>query len=139
MKTILIYILTALFISASIICCSDRPTQPIENSRYFRIKVDAISVQPGIINQSDTLIIRFSGTVGSTSCFKFSHFQGSNSLLRTDLALWGEEKYGSGVSCNEGNVPLEAIFRVFPLIQGIHKIIVYQPDGSELVEEVVIN
>ncbi len=132
----LAYILIALLFWAG---CNDRPAGPIDQTRLFKIKVDAISFQSGTINQSDTLKIRFTGTVGNTSCFKFSHYQGSNSYLRTDLILWGEETTGSNATCETIIVPLNEEFRVYPISAGVHRITVYQPDGSLLEKDVLID
>jgi hypothetical protein len=117
--------------------CQNRPTSPADQTRNYKIKVDNISVQQGV-NHTDTLKIKFTGTTGATSCFSFSHFQGSNSHLRTYLTLWGEEQYGSNAVCNTVIIPLDETFHVYPISAGTHVITVYQPDGSLFEKEVII-
>ncbi len=103
----------------------------------YKIKVDSLDI-PITISQDDTLDIWLYGVVGGSSCYSFSHFVTYTKPSELKLTVWG--KYPKkDVPCLCVMVYLEEKHSVYPpLNQGTFYIIIDQPDGSTLVDSVIV-
>ncbi len=105
---------------------------------YFVVKVDSISV-PDTIAHSDTLRIKFYGTIGCNSNYSFDHFEAQKTLSSVNLTVWG--KYVA----NEGAFDVLATlqdndveYKVSSLNPGVYEIFIHQPDSSMLSDSVTV-
>jgi len=129
------FILTAIIIASCTLIGPDRET--IINDE-FRIAVESARFSGSIYTYRDTVVLLFFGTVGSDSCFKFSHFQSYYESNNLELALWGKKESSSG-NCATGNVDLSGqSYRVYPVQTGYLNVTVRQPDGSILTTRIRI-
>lgn len=115
--------------------CSTEPTE--ERYSSYIIKIDSITL-PDTISVSDTLIIKFDGTVGTDGCHRFKTFEvvDSNSIL--DLTVWGE-KPNYETACPAVMVYLNGKeYKMKPDRTGEYIIHVNQPDGSVLKDSVFV-
>jgi len=107
---------------------------------YFKIQVDSVSTTD-TLNTSDTLSIRFFGTVGTTACMHFWDIENYQQNNQLDITLWGyEENTYRNQNCVSATVILENVeFRTNTLSAGTFTIIIHQKSGSTLIKTVQVN
>ncbi len=103
----------------------------------YKIKVDSLDI-PITISQDDTLDIWLYGIAGCDGCHSFSHFTTNTKPSELKLTVWGKHSKNDFV-CFLAVVKLEEKYSVYPpLNQGTFYIIIDQPDGSTLVDSVIV-
>jgi hypothetical protein len=112
-------------------------TEPENDYTFFRINVDKIT-HPDTLSINDTLIIKFYGFVGPNGCHSFSHFELKEKLNQMEITVWG---YRPNFDTNCTTVLIYLHGREFKTLlqqNGIHRIIVHQPDNSLLIDSVFV-
>lgn len=107
---------------------------------YFKIQVDSITVAD-TVNISDTLVIKFHGTVGTNACMHFWDIEYKLNNNQLELTLWGyEENTYRNTNCTPANVKLEnVVFRTRDINHGEFKITIHQKSGADFVKSIYIN
>lgn len=112
-------------------------TDPEYNYVQYKIKVDQIT-HPDTISVSDTLILKFDGTVGGDGCHSFSHFEVHKKTNEVKLTLWGR-KPGYPTVCPQVIVLLDGKeYKTVVNSPGFFLVKVIQPDNSLLVDSVYV-
>ena len=107
-----------------------------EQETYFLVLVDSISLVD-TITTTDTLFISFYGTIGTNSCYSFSHFYPQTNVDTIDVEVWG--KLAPGENCDSGLVYLGGEqLNIINFDEGIYFVHVYQPDGSLLTDSLAV-
>ncbi len=106
---------------------------------YFIIQVDSVSAADTLYI-TDTLSIKFWGTVGSNACMHFWDIENYQQNNQLNLTLWGFEEYTyRNMNCVSATVKLENVeFRTTALSAGTFTVIVHQKNGSTLIKTVQI-
>jgi hypothetical protein len=106
---------------------------------YFTIQVDSVSVADSL-HTTDTLSIKFRGTVGTNACDHFFDIENSLQNNQLDVTLWGwEENSYRNTNCVSKIVPLENVeYRTTQLSPGTFTIVIHQKNGSTLTRTVQI-
>lgn len=128
-------LLAFLFVLTS--CDDDDPT--VINVETFLIEVSNIIVSD-VTETTLPIHLDFYGFVGPDGCHRFSYFEyefDGNDII---IKCWGMKRVGSDVVCTQSIAELNGE-RLSLLIEtaGQYFIRVIQPDGSEYVQEVVVN
>ena len=107
-----------------------------EITTEFQIYVDSV-VFEDTIQAGNTLDIEFFGTIGTNGCFSFERFDTEFIQNSVYIKLIGKN---SGASvCPDGIVLLDGEdFQIVNLNEGEFILKIVQPDGTELVEKVVV-
>lgn len=109
-------------------------------SELYRIHIDSISVPSAVVYNSDSVVIKFWGKIGSDTCHSFSHFQGVLDTIGIELAVWGFYNPAYRKGCPSSDVQLAGReFRAWPLRQGIFTVTIRQPDGTVFKKFVDVN
>lgn len=110
--------------------------QHLVNDGLFWVKVDKIELSK-TITLGDTLHISFYGTIGNNGGYSFERFDSSLEGNNLNLKVWG--KYNVAEAQADVMVYLDGRkFNFVPVTKGDYKIIVYQPDGSKIEENVIV-
>lgn len=126
-KGLIAVVLSVFFSSCSLFTESDY--------RLFRVEVDSLNV-PSSISQNDTLPIWLYGIVGTNGCYSFSHFEAERETYKLMLSVWG--RWTKATACPDVMVYLHEKYSVFPLPPGFFYIEIQQPDGSTLMDTVIV-
>ena len=130
MKKILAVLTAALFFFS---CVND----PEEDFRYYKIKVDKIEA-PDTLNVSDSLKIKFYGTVGNDGCHSFDDFETEQNDRQIEITAWGKIPTDANV-CPAVMVYLDGEeFKTKLNEPGKYQIIINQPDSSKISKYVVV-
>ena len=123
-----------LLASCDWICCTDGCDCEPE---AFRIYIDSLAFVPPQPTAGDTLHVQFWGTVGTSTCYGFTHFEVTRQPFRVDVTAWGE--HSCGFTCGDMMIYLRGEdLALFPLYEGELKIVVHQPGGEVLADSVVV-
>lgn len=102
----------------------------LEGERYV-VEVDEI-IAPVTVGLTDTLRVRFTGTVGTNGCYRLdrvaTRFTGTGAVFR----FHGEHREPAGTNCPDIIVPLNYVAVLLPPRSTPYTIGVEQPDGSTL-------
>jgi hypothetical protein len=128
----IIYSFTLIYFIASLQSCNlFGPTRPTITNEQYKIKVDSIVLPYASVFSNDTLVIGFLGTIGTDSCYKFDHFEGTQGTHQIDLVLWGLNYRTSNDICHTGVISLSGKqYHDYPISSGDYTVIVHQPDGT---------
>ncbi len=126
-----------LFIFASVLlllyACT---TEPENDYVAYKIKVDSIT-HPDTVSITDTLIIKFYGTVGPDGCHSFSHFEEHKKTNELELTVWGTKRIRG--LCTDVMVFLDGKeYKTLPNKRGLFQIKVIQPDNSFFIDSVYV-
>jgi len=126
-------IISAIFVMAGLLVWSTGCKKDDNSSKDFLIQIDSI-VYPDTIQLTDTLNVKFYGTVGTDGCYSFNRFEKVD-LANDDPAsaikfkVWG--KYEDTGNCTQQIVYLDgAEIGINGFIKGAFSILVIQPDGT---------
>ena len=105
---------------------------------YFVVRVDSISI-PDTIAHSDTLKIKFYGTIGGNSNYSFDHFETYGTTSNVSIKVWGKYVANDGAyevisTLQDNNIEYKKILSAV----GVFKIYIYQPDSTVLSDSVVV-
>jgi hypothetical protein len=94
--------------------------------------VDSLDV-PDAIASSDTLRIRFHGTVGPNGCYSFDRFDVEQSKRKLTITPVVQHPTAENVGCTAAIVPLDRTFTAAPpFSEGQLTFVVAQPNGEEI-------
>lgn len=94
--------------------------------------VDSIDL-PEQISPSDTLTVRFSGTVGPNGCYSFDRFDVKRTSGRLTITPMVQDRTGDDVMCSMAIVPLDETYRAAPpFTEGSWTVTVPQPEGKNV-------
>ncbi len=128
--------LAILSVFALLVSCTKTTEVDEPAISYFVVKVDSISV-PDTLSHSDTLRIKFYGTIGSNSNYSFDHVEAQKTPSSVDLKVWG--KYVANDGAYDVVSFLDGVeYKVSLLYPGQYDISVHQPDSSVLKDSVVV-
>ena len=121
----------------SLLLCNISCTTGLDsNDELFLIKVDKIELSK-TITLGDTLHISFYGTIGNNGGYSFERFDSSLEGNNLNLKVWG--KYKATGAQSDVMVYLDGRkFNFVPVNKGDYKIIVNQPDGSKIEQNVIV-
>ena len=131
--------LTALLVlaigfSCCFISCTKKPHEP--QVSYFIVRVDSIYV-PDSIPRTDTLRVKFYGTIGNDGSYSFDRFEAERSAHNLSLTVWG--KYTKNDYATQALVFLNKEYPISTLYPGLFKINILQPDSTYLRDSVVVH
>ena len=117
--------------------CTNEPDE--ENSEFIEYKIQVSSISfPDTISLSDTLVIKFSGEVGTDGCHRFSRFESNINSDEIYVTVWGT-KPNYATACPAVMVYLNwKEFKCKLTKRGMNKIIIHQPDNSTLTDYVFV-
>ncbi len=114
--------------------------QDYNQSYDFKIKVDTFAFPQSWVNHGDTLLVAFWGTIGTDTCSSFSKFQITQDSSRAEIIVWGHKSVIYRQGCSSANVLLNGKkCSLFPVKQGTYTVIVDQPDGSKIQQQIWIH
>ncbi|HWP82189.1 MAG TPA: hypothetical protein VNN76_06005 [Bacteroidota bacterium] len=107
-------------------CTLDQQPQ----SKLFIVAVDSVNHPPSL-SVGDTLTLRFYGTIGTSACYAFSHFDTKRDGNIITITVWG--KYTPADVCATVMIELKGMeYKISTLEKGNYTINIRQPDGSYL-------
>ena len=122
------------FILLSQYSCS---TEPENDYVDFKIMVDNIA-HPDTVSITDTLKIKFYGTVGPDGCHSFSHFEEHKKTNELEITVWGSRP-NFETACTDVMVFLDGKeYKTLPNKRGLFQIKVVQPDNSFFIDSVYV-
>ena len=123
-----------LYSSCCFISCTKKNVPSVT---YFIVRVDSISV-PDSIPRTDTLRVKFYGTIGNDGSYSFDRFEAERSAHNLSLAVWGRRTDMDLAP----QVLIELRGKEYPvstLYPGLFKINILQPDSTYLRDSVVVH
>jgi len=113
--------------------CS-KSTEPQE--QLFKVKTDSVQFQK-TISLGDTVTLRFWGFVGSSGCYSLSNFESNQQPSKLDITVWG--KYTPGQICTTVIIEMRGTkYSFVPTSKGSIQIVIHQPDGSALIDTLIV-
>ncbi|MCK4414671.1 MAG: hypothetical protein KAY32_14145 [Candidatus Eisenbacteria sp.] len=108
------------------------------HEEQFIIRVDSLHV-PAEVSVDDTLCISFFGIVGSSSDYRFSHFEVEKDSSYIWVTAWGLRRWHE----DQAGLPIVVFldgeeYCVSGLSEGWFRIVVHQPDGAFLPDSVFV-
>lgn len=124
-----------------LLSCSDSspPKLEWENIGVQQVIVDQMDI-PDTNSTADTLLISLSGCTEPTGRLTLSSIDDVRESTSVTLAIWAEVEKWSGIGIMPTIDPtVQCIYKaVPPFDEGMFYVIIEQPDGSELVDSVLI-
>jgi len=93
------------------------------------------------LSSNDTLRVYLSDTVGRKDCYTFNGIEVTKSSNQTDIKIWIKHDEYCGQTCKDSVTVMDGyVYNVFPpLSMGDNKIVIHQPDGSQLIEHYFVH
>lgn len=132
--TVGIVVVVAMVIVSS--CKKDEVT--VSNPpQEFAIRIDTLKIQKPVF-APDTLRAKLWGIIGNSSCYQFARYQEvSHDSFQVTIKVFGT--YTPSGSCAPTNVVLNAaIYRVYPVYQGLFRFFVQQPNGTTIRDSIIV-
>ena len=105
--------------------------------KSFLVQVDSVEISNNITTNTP-FDIEFYGTIGTDGCYKFSHFETSNSDNEILIECWGKQDVSSDV-CPQVMVYLDGEKLTYSIDgSGNYLIKIKQPDNSFLEKEIIV-
>lgn len=102
------------------------------NAEATIAEVDSLDV-PDTIASTDTLRVRFHGTVGPNGCYSFDRFDVEQSQQKLTVTPVVQHVTAKNVACTMAIVPLDHTFTAAPPFDvGQLTLVVPQPNGEEI-------
>ncbi len=108
-----------------------------QHTSHFIIRVDSI-VAPRNVARTDTLRVRFYGSVGPDGCWSLDSVERQTTSSTLDVTFRGAHDERSGIECTQMLVYLDHGEQVAPPLTGPFIITAHEPDGSRLTRTVTV-
>jgi len=140
-QTLILALVILLFLFFKSSCWDEPCWRDVGTHETILARVYQSSLSKDTLFSSDTLRVYLSDTVGRKDCYTFNGLEVAKSTNQTDLKIWIKHDQYCGQTCKDSVTVMDGyVYNVFPpLSMGDNKIVIHQPDGSQLIENYFVH